>query len=157
MTAGFIRGSSGCILASSHHKTGGHRPPLQGNSYNGGMTESDYIRCATKIADALKLNRGEQVLIKLDPRVFARIVEPLQGEIRKAGAVICAVILAEETTESSAAELNLLRRQFADADVFIWLPELHQGNRPALEKSLVEWLDSKRGRAIHFHWHSGSY
>jgi hypothetical protein len=121
------------------------------------MIVSDYARCASRIADALKLERGEQVLIKIDPRVFTPIVEPLQKEIRKAQAVVSGVVLAEETTDSSTAELNLLRRQFAEADVFIWLPELRQGNRPALGQALVEWLDSKRGRAIHFHWHSGSY
>ena len=46
---------------------------------------------------------------------------------------------------------------FDDADVFVWLPELNQRNRPALAKAIVEWLDAERGRAVHFHWQSGSY
>src|SRR5262245_45782628 len=102
------------------------------------MIASDYVRCARRIADALKLESGEKVLLKLDPRTFTGLIEPLQKEIRKAGAVISAVVLAEETSQSSDAEWDLLRRQFNEADVFIWLPELHQGNRPALEQALVE-------------------
>ncbi len=67
------------------------------------------------------------------------------------------MILAEDTHVSSGEELDSLRRLFAAADVFIWLPELHQGNRPALRQALNEWLDDRRGRAVHFHWQSGSY
>src|SRR5215831_7335071 len=121
------------------------------------MIASDYLHCAQRIAEALKLQTGERVLIKLDIRVFTGIVEPLQREVRKTGAVVAAVILAEDTTEQSQTELEVLRRLFDTADVFIWLPELQQGHRPALAKALIEWLDSKRGRALHFHWHSGTY
>jgi hypothetical protein len=46
---------------------------------------------------------------------------------------------------------------FERADVYIWLPELHQGNSRALDRALNEWLDAGRGRAVHFHWHSGSF
>jgi hypothetical protein len=53
--------------------------------------------------------------------------------------------------------LESLRRLFANADVFVWLPEIHQGNPPALSQALNEWLDAGRGRAVHFHWQSGSY
>jgi hypothetical protein len=121
------------------------------------MDASDYVRCAARIGEALKLQRDEHVLMKLDVRVFTGIVEPLQREIRRAGAVVLAVVLAEDTAQSSEAELELLRRQFKEADVFIWLPEIRQRNRPALEQALVEWLDAKRGRAVHFHWHGGTY
>jgi hypothetical protein len=121
------------------------------------MDTADYLRCAARISEALKLQRDEHVLLKLDTRVFSSIVEPLQQEIRRAGAVISGVILAEDTSESSQTELEILRRQFQQADVFIWLPELQQKNRPALEQALIEWLEAKRGRAVHFHWHGGTY
>lgn len=121
------------------------------------MNSPDYLRCAARIIDALKLERGERVLLKLDPRCFVPLVEPLQRMIRESGAHISSVILAEDTQKNSDDELESLRRLFAEADVFIWLPELHQGNRPALARALVEWLDAKRGRAVHFHWHSGTH
>src|SRR2546426_1530475 len=121
------------------------------------MTTADYDKCARRIADALKLASGERVLLKLDTRVFTPIVAPLQNLIRASGAHISGVILAEDTQVSSDEELDSLRRLFANADAFIWLPELHQGNRPALRRALNEWLDDRRGRAVHFHWHSGSY
>src|SRR5215831_6972243 len=121
------------------------------------MTYSDYEKCARRIAEALQLESGETVLLKVDPRIFSSLVAPLQKVIRAAGAHIAGVILAEDTDTHSPGELESLRALFASADIFIWLPELHQGNRPALTTALNEWLDAKRGRAVHFHWNSGSY
>jgi len=121
------------------------------------MIQSDYEKCARRIVGALQLAPGETVLIKLDPRVFTPIIAPLQNLIRASGAHISGAILAEDTNLDSDGEYNSLRRLFSNADVFIWLPELRQGSRPALARALAEWLDARRGRAVHFHWHSGSY
>ncbi|MBI4474422.1 MAG: hypothetical protein HY646_17260 [Acidobacteria bacterium] len=121
------------------------------------MTKDEYQKCAWRIAEALSLEPGERVVLKLDPRCFVPILEPLQELIRSAGAHISSVVLAEDTEAESEDELASLRELFGKADVFIWLPELHQGNRPALARAIIEWLDAKRGRAVHFHWHSGSY
>ncbi|PYS54095.1 MAG: hypothetical protein DMG13_09795 [Acidobacteria bacterium] len=121
------------------------------------MTPSDYEKCARRIAGALQLAPGEKVLIKLDPRVFAPLIAPLQNLIRASGAHISGVVLAEDTKAGSDDEFASLRQLFSHADVFIWLPELHQGSRPALERALIEWLAARRGRAVHFHWHSGSF
>ena len=121
------------------------------------MKPADYDKCAARIADALQLKSGEQVLLKLDTRVFTALVPPLQNVIRACGAHICGVILAEDVNGSSDEELTSLRRLFENADVFIWLPEVQQGSRPALAQALNEWLDAGRGRAVHFHWQSGSY
>jgi len=121
------------------------------------MKPVDYEKCAKSICDALQLTPGESVLLKLDARVFAPLLPPLQHFIRAAEAHVSGVILAEESDTSSDQELASLRRLFSNADAFIWLPELHQGNRPALARALNEWLDARRGRAVHFHWHSGSF
>jgi hypothetical protein len=121
------------------------------------MNNSDYDKCARRIVEALRLESGETLLLKLDPRIFSSLAAPLQKAIRAAGSHISGVILAEETDTQSSGELESLRALFANADVFIWLPELHQGSRPALATALNEWLDAKRGRAVHFHWNSGSF
>jgi hypothetical protein len=121
------------------------------------MKPADYEKCARHIADALRLTSGEKVLVKLDTRVFTALVPPLQRMIRAAGAHISGVILAEDVAQFSEEETASLRRLFEDADVFVWLPELRQGNRPALALALNEWLDAQRGRAVHFHWDSGSF
>src|SRR4051812_4017819 len=115
------------------------------------MTTSDYEKCARRIGEALQLEAGEKVLLKLDTRLFSPVVPPLQRIIRAAGAHISGVILAEETETTSTGELASLRALFHNSDAFIWLPELHQGNRSALATALNEWLDAKRGRAVHFH------
>ena len=121
------------------------------------MNTADYEKCARRIADALQLAPGERVLLKLDSRVFTALVPPLQNVIRASRAHISGVILAEDVSTFFDDELSSLRRLFENADVFIWLPELHQGNRPALQRALNECLDARRSRAVHFHWNSGSY
>jgi leucyl aminopeptidase (aminopeptidase T) len=121
------------------------------------MTNTDYEKCARRIAAALQLEPGEKVVMKVDLRIFSPLITPLQKAIRSAGAHISGVILAEESDTPSRGEVESLRALFGNADVFIWLPEVHQWNRPALATALNEWLDAKRGRAVHFHWNSGSY
>ena len=103
--------------------------------------------------EALQLSAGEKVLIKRDWRVFDALFPPLQNLILASRAEIAGEILAEEAN----SDLASLRKLFQNADVYIWLPEVHQGNSPALKQALNEWLDARRGRAVHFHWQSGSY
>src|SRR5262245_15767473 len=156
---GDSRGSSATGVEAGYRGDGIDRSRLS-QSHRGllSMKASDYDKCAGRIADALQLSSGESVLIKLDTRVFTPLVPSLQNIVRASGAHISGVILAEEaTTTSSDQELVSMRRLFDNADVFIWLPEMHQGNRPALARALNEWLDARRGRAVHFHWQSGSF
>ena len=95
------------------------------------MKPSDFEKCARRIGDALALSPGESVLIKLDTRTFTPLAPAIQAVIRASGAHVSGVILAEDLTTSTEEELASLRRLFSHADVFLWLPELHQGNRPA--------------------------
>src|SRR5436309_1113907 len=117
------------------------------------MTTADYDKCAGRIVDALQLSPGEKVLLKRDRRVFAPLFPPLQNLILASGAEISGMMFADDAND----DLPALRRVFEISDVFIWLPEVHQGNSPALAAALKEWLDARRGRAVHFHWQSGSY
>src|SRR5215471_14523277 len=117
------------------------------------MTSADYDKCARRILDALELSAGEKLLIKRDRRVFAQLFPPLRNLIAASGAEILGEIFAEDKND----DLESFRRLFQAADVYIWLPEVHQGNSPALGAVLKEWLDARRGRAVHFHWQSGSY
>ncbi len=121
------------------------------------LTEADYAKCADRISAALRFQPGESVLLKVDTRLFTPIVEPLRARIRAAGAYVAGAILSEETDAASDRELRSMRRLFDDSDVFIWLPELHQGSTPSVRRALDEWLDAKRGRSVHFHWASGTY
>jgi hypothetical protein len=121
------------------------------------MTTSDYEKCARRIAEALKLAPGEKVLLKQDPRVFAPILPPLENMIRASGAEIIGTIQSEDANAVYDDEIVNLRHLFSNTDVFIWLPERRQANRPAVAQALNEWLDARRGRAVHFHWQTGSY
>src|SRR5689334_7339069 len=103
------------------------------------MKPADYEYCARKIVGALQLTAGESVLLKVDPRVFTPIIEPLQKRIRTAGAHILGAILSEDSATESAGEFDSLRELFSKADVFVWLPELHQSSPPALARAIAEW------------------
>src|SRR5215468_9459674 len=100
------------------------------------MTTADYDKCARRIVEALQLSAGEKVLIKRDRRVFAQLFPPLKNLIDASGANILAEILSEDSND----DLESLRRLFQNADVYMWLPELHQGNTPALGAALKQWL-----------------
>src|SRR5262249_30999234 len=97
----------------------------------------------------------ETVLLKADSRIFTGLMSPLRNIIQASGARILGIIPAE--SDGANENISTLRQLFNQADVFIWLPEIHQGNRPAVALALIEWLDARRGRAVHFHWNSGSY
>ena len=117
------------------------------------MNSADYDKCARRIIDSLQLAPGEKILLKWDRRVFAPLFPPLKNLILASGAEILGEIHSEDKNDDRES----LRRLFKDTDVYIWLPEVHQGNSPALRAALDEWLDARRGRAVHFHWQSGSY
>jgi hypothetical protein len=122
------------------------------------MKAADFDKCARRIADALQLAPGETVLLKVDGRIFTGLMPPLQNIIQACRARIIGIIPAEDASDTSANEdASALQQLFNDTDVFIWLPEIHQGNRPAVARALNEWLDARRGRSVHFHWNSGSY
>jgi aminopeptidase len=120
------------------------------------MKAADFDKCARRIADALQLATGETVLLKVDSRIFNGLMPPLQNIIQASGARIVGIIRAEGDGTSNE-DVSALRHLFNEVDVFIWLPEIHQGNRPAVAVALHEWLDARRGRAVHFHWNSGTY
>jgi len=122
------------------------------------MKPADYEKCARRIIEALHLSAGETVLIKVDRGIFTGLYSPLQSLLRDSGAQIIGEILPHDSAASLSEErVDAFRRLFSNTDVFIWLPETHQGNGPALERALNEWLDARRGRAVHFHWQGGSY
>ncbi len=100
----------------------------------------DYDAMAARIVSALKLERGERVLLHPDPEYFRELLDPLRRRLRAAGAR--EVMALDEST-----------------DVYLWLPlrperrELPQGERDALGR----WLDQGGShRQIHFHWADGS-
>jgi hypothetical protein len=93
----------------------------------------------------------------VDSRIFTGLMPPLQNIIQASGAHLIGIIPAENDGTSANEDILTLRELFSKTDVFIWLPELHQGNRPAVALALNEWLDARRGRSVHFHWQSGSY
>lgn len=129
--------------------------------------ELNFDGMAERIISALKLRKGERVLIRYDPDHFAELVAPLRSRIRAAGAVEIAAIEYNRVERQASGlrqqELTMRAREFErlldSVDVYLWLP-LRAGIRelPALEAmALGRWLDKGGARReIHFHWSAGS-
>jgi hypothetical protein len=110
----------------------------------------DYERLAARIVSALKLRRGERVLMRTDPAYFFEIVGPLQQQIRAAGGTALEPLLVHQDLTAEILDRT---------DIFVALP-IHPSSRgftTAESASLVQWLE--RGgarRQLHFHWADGS-
>lgn len=109
-----------------------------------------YDRLAERIVSALKLRRGERVLMLADPAYFKEIVAPLQQRIRAAGAI---------PLSSSGPAQALTADTVRSADVVLQLPVSEGGRQLSAEESavLARWLEQGgTNRELHFHWSEGT-
>ncbi len=114
-----------------------------------------YDKLADRIADSLKLSRGEKVILRYDPEFFREISAPLKARIAKAGATVTEI----EYLGVSASDDGRLVKPLEAADVYLWMPFRTETRAvPASEAELLKkWLDAGGShREIHFHWQQGS-
>lgn len=110
----------------------------------------DYDQLATRIISALKLRRGERVLMRTDPSSFSEIVRPLQQHIRAAGGTALEPLPAVQTLTAEILQ---------PADIFVQLPIGESGRQLTASESaiLVRWLGQGGAkRELHFHWSDGT-
>lgn len=107
-----------------------------------------YPALASRIVTALKVTRGERVLLRYDPETLAALEPVVRKQLEAAGAKV------ESLTYAPAADLA---ERLARTDVYIWLPAGEKATTAAPERALLaKWLDEGRGRQIHFHWNGGT-
>jgi hypothetical protein len=138
--ASFIRAAI-CLAVSTF---AGHAP---GQESRPGI---NYDRLATRIVSALKLRRGERVLMRTDPSYFSEIVSPLQRQIRAAGGMALEPLPVGRTLTAEIVQ---------PADVFVALPVSESGRQLTAPESsiLVRWLSQGGAkRELHFHWSEGT-
>ena len=103
---------------------------------------------ATRIVTALKVQKGERVLLRFDPQNYGALEPVVRKQLEAAGAKV------ESLTYAPAADLA---ERLARTDIYIWLPAGSDASTPAAERTLLaKWLDEGRGRQIHFHWNGGT-
>ncbi len=114
-----------------------------------------YDKLADRIADSLKLSRGERVILRYDPDFFRELSAPLKERIARAGASVTEV----EYQNIDAKDDGRLTKPLASADVYLWMPFRTEAKAvPADEAEMLKnWLDAGGAhREIHFHWQQGS-
>lgn len=107
-----------------------------------------YARMASHMARALRVERGERVILRHDPKTMPELVPAVRKALEAAGAVV-------DTLEyGPAADFAA---PLAQTDIYIWLPAGPGAVTPPDQVELLgKWLDEGRGRQIHFHWGDGT-
>lgn len=118
--------------------------PMSDDSLN----RDSYNRMARRIVLALRPERGERVILRFDPATMPELEPVLRRMLEEAGAIV------ETLNYGPAADLE---QRLARADVYIWLPAGLQAVTPVDQAALLaRWLDSGKGRQVHFHWGDGT-
>jgi len=107
-----------------------------------------YDRLADRIVSALKVEKGERVLLRYDPSTLGPLEAPLRTRLLAKGATV------ETLNYGPAPDLA---DRLAKTDIYIWLPAGDGAETDADQRALLaKWLDEGRGRQIHFHWVGGT-
>jgi leucyl aminopeptidase (aminopeptidase T) len=105
-------------------------------------------KLASRIVSALKVQKGERVLLRYDPQNYGALEPVVRRQLEAAGAKV------ESLTFAPASDLAA---RLARTDVYIWLPAGESATTAAAERALLaKWLDEGKGRQIHFHWNGGT-
>ncbi len=103
-----------------------------------------YEAMARRIVAALQPANGERAILRSDGVAMPDLVPPLRAALEQAGV---------EVTEVGFGLGVDLQSQLDRSSIYLYLP-LAPGTAPspAEVESLGKWLDSGRGRQVHFHW-----
>ncbi len=110
----------------------------------------NYGQLAKRIVAALKIDRGERVLMRADPTYLTGLVVPLQQQLRSAGASVLDPLSVETILTADVVDR---------VDVLIELPISDSGRQltPPESAVLVRWLQrGESRRELHFHWSEGT-
>ncbi|HJQ68123.1 MAG TPA: aminopeptidase [Blastocatellia bacterium] len=112
------------------------------------LNEISYDAMARRIVAALRPERGERVILRFDAETLPALEPKVRRLLEQAGAVV------ETLAYGPAPDLE---QKLASTDIYVWLPAgPRAGTPPAQAEALGRWLDSGRGRQVHFHWGDGT-
>ncbi len=113
------------------------------------QTDFPWPDMARRIVTALKVERGERVMLRFDPQTMRELEPEVAKQLRAAGAEV------ESHPFGPVADFP---RRLAVTDVYVWLPAGPAAATPAEQSAaLVHWLDARQERReLHFHWVDGT-
>ncbi len=112
------------------------------------LSPASYDSMARRIVTALNPARGERIILRFDPETMPEVLEPLKRLLEEKGTIVES--LAYGAAPNFEQKLN-------ETDIYVWLPAGPRAATPADQALLLgQWLDSGRGRQIHFHWGDGT-
>ncbi|HEY8550293.1 MAG TPA: aminopeptidase [Vicinamibacterales bacterium] len=107
-----------------------------------------FDRLADRIVTALKVEKGERVLLRYDPETLGPLEPVLREKLTQQGAIVRTLKYGPAPDFES---------ELAQTDIYIWLPAGSNAATPPEQRALLaRWLDEGRGRQIHFHWNGGT-
>ena len=103
-----------------------------------------YPAMAARIVSALQPTTGERAILRTDSIAMPGLIGPLRAALEKAGVEVS--VLGFGPGADLAGELER-------ASIYLYLPLAPQTTVPPSDAALLgKWLDSGKGREIHFHW-----
>ncbi len=103
-----------------------------------------YESMARRIVAALQPARGERAILRTDSVAMPGLVPPLRTALEQAGVEVA--VLGFGPGVDLGGELGR-------STIYVWLPlALATALPPPEAEALGQWLDSGRGRQVHFHW-----
>lgn len=122
--------------------------PIAGQTARPPAQTQPYSEMANHIVAALKVSRGERVILRYDPQVMGGLEPVLRKALEALGA---------EVESLRYGPLPELESRLRTADIYVWLPAASDGDTPADQRQiLAKWLRSGNKRQIHFHWAAGT-
>ena len=107
-----------------------------------------YDRMARQIVKSLKPARGERVILRFDPGTLPEVERATRRLLEEAGTQVKSLPYGPATG---------FEQELGRTDIYVWLPAGPAAVTPADQANLLaRWLDSGRGRQIHFHWGDGT-
>jgi hypothetical protein len=120
----------------------------------------DYTATAQRLVKALKLQKGEKVIVRFDPDYMQGLTKPIEDEVRAAGGVVAATLpYAAKSKEPAISGCGDFVQLLDAAAVYFWMPFREESREVTSceTRALTKWLDAGGAhREIHFHWNGGS-
>ncbi len=113
------------------------------------QTSFPWAAMAARTVTALRVERGERVILRFDPRTMRELEPEVAKQLRAAGA---------EVTSHPFGPIDDFPARLEKTDIYVWLPAGPTAVTPPDQAAaLVRWLDARQDRReLHFHWVDGT-
>ena len=121
-------------------------PSLLAGQQRAASDSIPYDSLAARIVAALGPDRGERAILRVHAPTMPALASRLSERLRSVGVSVDVM---------DYGDVPDFERRLAAASIYVWLPTPSGvAPTPRERAELTRWLQSKRGRQIHFHWSS---